>query len=407
MASAIVEHVADLAWSVLEVDVSATALLRNMYPSAATISDGLSYFTFDFPETLLDILNSDAPPSLAQLLSCSLHQDLDLLTRWVVYLQFYVKNGEVTFGVYCGSSLNQEGAQLRINMYKAFAERGSYKSLMPTFVKGIFKEEGWQYLGYTVLAAASIFGDGVEYEYLKAAINLLEGMFTAKLWAFKSKVHGSLTGACLWDANELPYFGLCHHSPLMEVNPPRVLDVFENPDMKREWEEDRKERLAEIRKNAKETQKRYEQSEEGKAIRKARYQSEKFKQEKKAYAASEKGQATQQKRLTKIRKGGSGKDFFCKGVGCTYTSKTAGNVRMHEKTCKVVGGHAQDFFCSGVGCVYSSAHKGNVKTHEKTCKKVVGVNAPDFFCKGVGCVYSSKHESSVKRHEKTCKKVAR
>jgi hypothetical protein len=241
MASAIVKHVAELTWSVLEVDVCATQLLRNMYPSAATIQEGISYFKFDFPESLLDVLSSDTPPSLAQLISCSLPQDLDLSTRWVVYLQFYVNNGEVQFGIYCGSSCHADGGQKRVDQYKAFADHGSCERVMPSFVKDILKQEGWQYLGYTVLAAASIFGDEIEHAYLTAAILLLEGMFTAKMWAFKHKTAGSLTGSCLWDANELPYFGLCHHSPLLEAHPPRLLNVFDNPDLERETKEDRKE----------------------------------------------------------------------------------------------------------------------------------------------------------------------
>jgi len=37
-----------------------------------------------------------------------------------------------------------------------------------------------------------------------------------------------------------------------------------------------------------------------------------------------------------MRKDGSGEVSFCKGVGCVHSTKDAGNLRRHEKTCKKV-----------------------------------------------------------------------
>jgi hypothetical protein len=50
----------------------------------------------------------------------------------------------------------------------------------------------------------------------------------------------------------------------------------------------------------------------------------------------EKGKASAQRRRDRIRNGGSGRDFFCKGEGCIHSTENKGDLRWHELKCKKV-----------------------------------------------------------------------
>lgn len=64
MASSDLEFLAQLAFSVLEVDASANPLLYAMYPRDSTINEALSYFHFNFAPSLVGILQAPQPPSV-------------------------------------------------------------------------------------------------------------------------------------------------------------------------------------------------------------------------------------------------------------------------------------------------------------------------------------------------------
>lgn len=72
MAASEYETVANVAWDVMSVDLSATQLLRSMYHNSSVILEALDYFSVQFAPSLHGILRSRTPPTPQQLQLCTL-----------------------------------------------------------------------------------------------------------------------------------------------------------------------------------------------------------------------------------------------------------------------------------------------------------------------------------------------
>jgi hypothetical protein len=95
--------------SVLVVDKTASALLRHMYHTIASIQEVLLHFPVQFAPGLIGMLESLQPPSPNRPMECTV-ACVDLRKSWAVYLQFLAHDDDVFVHTYCGSSVGARGA---------------------------------------------------------------------------------------------------------------------------------------------------------------------------------------------------------------------------------------------------------------------------------------------------------
>jgi len=100
MAASEYKTIANVAWDVMSVDLSATQLLRSMYHNSSVILEALDYFSVQFAPSLCGILRSRTPPTPQQLQLCTLPSDAASSSTWIIYLQFLEKDGEIIVCVY-------------------------------------------------------------------------------------------------------------------------------------------------------------------------------------------------------------------------------------------------------------------------------------------------------------------
>jgi len=203
----------------IETDRAATFETRTIFTSN-TIQHLIEQTGLTFAPGLADIIRAPHPPSVEQLRACSLStlSKHDLQSKWIVYLQFLVK-GPVWF-IYCGKSTNLKGGQSRLDDYEK--ERELSETVMDLLSKGFERRS------HTIIAAVDIPFEGPDRIYTAALITMFEGTFTAGFWAYHRPTLGSITPLRFWE--EMPWFGLCTHSSLMEITFEDLKDDMPNLD---------------------------------------------------------------------------------------------------------------------------------------------------------------------------------
>ena len=266
MAGSNIDVLAEHIFSVLEVDRAATLLLRHLYHNLDSLKEALSAFAVSFAPALLDSLCSSEPPSIASLLASSL--DVNLKTHWIVYQHFFRKIKNVKNlkpRAYTGSSINDKGAFERTKTYERFFAGEDCKQAIPSGILQAYRE-GYEHIGTCVAAAVKIPTDTIHYYYARALFKLMEGTFMAKFWTYHSETHGSVTGCCLWEKEDLEWIGLNNRSSLSEVVSPIIQDVIHCVGVQDvlESREEQKERYKALRKASDNETKRVAKSAAGK-----------------------------------------------------------------------------------------------------------------------------------------------
>jgi hypothetical protein len=202
----------------LQTDRAATPETRTIFHSKAAIQHLIEESSLTFAPGLADTIRSRNAPSVQQLRACSVQLSEDeLKSKWVVYLQYYRK-GPVWY-ICCGKSTNVKGAQERLNDYV------NECSTIPQTIKGLLKR-GFKRTSHTILAAVDIPFEGADRIYTTALVIAFEATFAAGFWAYSPLTLGSVTPLRFWE--EVPWFGLCGHSSLMEITFANLKDDLPN-----------------------------------------------------------------------------------------------------------------------------------------------------------------------------------
>ncbi|CAO2656665.1 Nn.00g054680.m01.CDS01 [Neocucurbitaria sp. VM-36] len=212
-------------------DSAATPELRTVFSSEAAIQHLIEESSLTFAPGLADMIRSRNTPSVQQLRACSvlLSRD-DLKLKWIVYLQYYRK-GPLWY-IYCGKTTNVRGAQERLLDYE------NEKSTIAESIRVLVKS-GFERMSHTNLAAVDIPFEGADRIYVAALVTALEATFTTGLWAYSRRTLGSVTPLRFWE--EVPWFGLCSHSSLLEITFGNLEDEFPNLDeLRLAWKERQK-----------------------------------------------------------------------------------------------------------------------------------------------------------------------
>ncbi|KAF2847646.1 hypothetical protein T440DRAFT_491853 [Plenodomus tracheiphilus IPT5] len=191
----------------LQTDRTAMPETRTLFSSKAAIQHLIEESSLTFAPGLADMIRSRNAPSVQQLRACSilLSKD-DPKSKCVVYLQYYRK-GPLWY-ICCGKSTNLRGGQERLRDYE------DESSSIPDSAKDLL-ERGFKRMRHTNLAAVDIPFEGADRICMVALVTAFEATFAAGLWAYLPLTLGSVTPLRFWE--EVPWFGLCGHSSLMEI----------------------------------------------------------------------------------------------------------------------------------------------------------------------------------------------
>ncbi|KAF1842651.1 uncharacterized protein K460DRAFT_417867 [Cucurbitaria berberidis CBS 394.84] len=189
-------------------------------PSKAAIQHLIEESSLTFAPGLADMIRSRNAPSVQQLRACSILLSKDhLKSKWFVYLQYYRK-GPLCY-ICCGKSTNLRGAQERLHDYE------NESSSIPDSAKDLL-ERAFKRMRHTNLSAVDIPFEGADRIYMSALVTAFEATFAAGLWAYLPLTLGSVTPLRFWE--EVPWFGLCGHSSLMEITFADLKDDLPNLD---------------------------------------------------------------------------------------------------------------------------------------------------------------------------------
>ncbi len=375
---------ANHAFSILEVDRAASPSLRWMYHNEQSIVEALSHFNINFAVGLSDIVQSPTPPTASELMSCTL-TGLDLKNVWLVYMQWFGKDEEIFS--YCGSTVAVLGSGLRLAQYDNFLHNGGSQGSIPEQIIELH-HAGYEHLGTSILAAGVIPNGGPDFYYLRALIKLLEGTFTSKFWAFLSTTMGSLSGSCLWDIEDLPWQGLCTHSPLYEVCPPIVQDP-EGASL-----ELRQESLEDFRRR--QLQNTYNWLEKLPLLV---CEGCPYDYSTKFLNVFREHQITCPAHKDRI----NAPDLVCMDCPKGYTTKSQRNLIEHQKICPVHTANAPIIVCEGCPVGYTCKSPRYLYLHQKNCPAhKMRILAPDIFCEGCPTGFKSNVRQSVIAHQTTC-----
>lgn len=167
---------------------------------------------FEFAPDLL-LLLEDGEPDIEWFQSRSLdvYQDRALVPckRWGIYLHVYTKDGHLPL-LYCGSATSeQNGLSRRLDDYWRLhnISQSIHDALNAGFV-----------LGYTVILGHCPIPIPSARPRIRALCLALEAAFSAIFWCMGSKTadYGHLGAHAVWGRDELPWGGLCTHSPLLK-----------------------------------------------------------------------------------------------------------------------------------------------------------------------------------------------
>ena len=204
----------------LQTDRAATSETRTIFSSKAAIQHLIEESSLTFAPGLADMIRSRNAPSVQQLRACSiLLSEDDLKSKWIVYLQYYRK-GPLWY-ICCGKSTNLRGGQERLHDY------ANESSSIPQSAKDLLKG-GFKRMGHTILAAVDIPFEGADRIYMTALVTAFEATFAAGFWAYSPLTLRSVTPLRFWE--EMPWFGLCGHSSLMEITFANLKDDLPNLD---------------------------------------------------------------------------------------------------------------------------------------------------------------------------------
>lgn len=167
---------------------------------------------FLFCSDLLAVIQT-GPPSLAWFASVGLDifQDRDRVPykSWGLYLHVFLKPGFPPL-LYCGSATATEfGLRARFKDYRLL--HAVSQELLDAVQDGFV-------LVHSIILAHCPIPQPPDQPRIRAVCLALEAAFSAIFWCMVSKTsnYGHLGHNAIWDREELPWNGLCTHSPLLE-----------------------------------------------------------------------------------------------------------------------------------------------------------------------------------------------
>ena len=282
--------------------------------------------------------------------------------RWAVYLLVLEKPFCVP-RVYIGSGTEKTyGVQYRMSSY-------SNLSMLSRYTEEAIKD------GYIITHKGLLLWAPIpsakDVPILRALFLLLEATFCSVFWAAKSKVQGGfgIRALCPWNVEDLPYTGLCSHSPLLEGF---IGDFSLSPEELETLENERKLNKAKYHADWYEIMK-VKKPDERRAVNRAtakeRYEND-----------PDKFLTKSEKHFDKVRES---QKFHC--APCDYSAAHQRNwdthlasdrhIKMMDGCSSKLGTKRKDrtktiakkkYYCAP--CGYSAVHKQNLDTHLKSKK---------------------------------------
>jgi hypothetical protein len=206
------ELLLDVAWGCLS-----HPSYHNPHFDIAFSSEDVFVSTFNaagllFCSGLLETIQT-GPPSLAWLASVSfnIHQDQGRVpyNSWGLYLHVFLRPGFLPL-IYIGSATASEfGIRARFKDYRNM--HAVSQQILDAIQDGFI-------LDYTIILASSIIPQPADQPRIRALYLVLEAAFAAIFWCMRSITlnYGCLGDNSIWNREELPWRGLCTHSPLLE-----------------------------------------------------------------------------------------------------------------------------------------------------------------------------------------------
>jgi hypothetical protein len=202
-----------VAWSCLSHPSYHNPKFDVAFPTKDAFVSAFGSAGFLFCSGLLDVVHSAHPPSLAwfQSVSLNIFQDRDQVPSksWGLYLHVFLKPGCEPL-IYIGSATASDfGIRARFKDYQLL--HAVSQQIIDAINNGYV-------LGHTVILGHCPIPQPADQPVIRGVCLSLETAFSAIFWCMRSKTtdYGHLEDHSGWNLEELPYGGLCTHSPLIE-----------------------------------------------------------------------------------------------------------------------------------------------------------------------------------------------
>ncbi|KAF2118289.1 Hsp70 protein-domain-containing protein [Lophiotrema nucula] len=231
----------DIAWDILSHPSYHNPQFDHVFPVKDVLVSVFASAGFLFCSGLLSLLRS-GPPSLAWFASVSLNIDTDReqvpSKSWGLYLHVFLKPGYLPL-LYVGSATPSDiGLRARFKDYRLL--HAVSQEILDAIDDGFV-------LSYSVILAHCPIPEPPNRPSVQAVCLALEAAFSAIFWCMVSTTcnYGHLGDNSIWNREELPWNGLCTHSPLLE----RVRDLHLTPEQLHTLNEARREQRKEYNRN--------------------------------------------------------------------------------------------------------------------------------------------------------------